>query len=213
MKIAGIQLLQDPKTIIDFKEHLIQFFLLVGVKSFPDEWDEYIIFLNNVLISNIKDITENLDLVSCVIEITFNLLKQLNSIKTPGSRMKFYKVKQNLLCTFKSFYEGLNSFYIQEVLHNSNELFILKYINLLKQTDKALFILVEISFSINDFSKDEILVEMLSLGIEKSTYLLNQITQIINSINSPKLIIKELKSKLFISFWLITKFEDSFSVL
>jgi hypothetical protein len=194
-KSQMIDLINQGKYDNLYKAHIKEIILLIADKHFPSNWPELADLIRNLCEANLDhNISEqnegnNIDILINLSDLFYSLLKQQNKKRVPQTRQKFLQYKNIFSGLFLPFYSRIISFFNENSANFKNLNFIQKYISLMMHNDKILLILIDCTFSISDFHKDETLFYMLSTILERAYIVLNQI------LNNPLEEIKDLLHK------------------
>ncbi len=175
---ALVDLINLGKLEKTYYEHLKEVFLLVGDKRFPSDWNELSIIFSEIYKTQVEALFSDTDLFNLMINLNdlfYSLLKQNNTKRTPHSRNRFLQCKSQLLELFVPFYKRVLSFFTQNFSNINNIEQLKRFLTLLKSNDKILLILIDSSFNINDFHKDEQILLMLNTILERAVNILNSV--------------------------------------
>lgn len=183
LKEAIASLMKNNFVVNDSKDHLMQIIILLGDKYFPDEWEEYLYLFQEYLNVNFndcvncseEDLLNLLSLLSNFLDSFYCMTNSLNAKKTNHSKNKYQKLKAILNKNFKIFFERTTAFYLDLINSNINEKILISFKNMIVNLDKCLSIIIEISFSINEFIQDNITYDLFVFLIDKTTCLNNLI--------------------------------------
>ena len=161
--------------------------LLLSDKFFPDDWNE----LNEFFIHFFEKKIENfisekyLDISIYLMSLFYSILKIFNKKK---SHHKFLKIRDNYLNSYIKYYKEIINFFNNNLNNFTDVNITSKYLQCLLINDKALCLLISISYNQSTFQRDQCLLLMIKLIIERTANLINQINNV--SLNEIKDILK-----------------------
>ena len=161
----------DNSTILEnIKQVIITLFDHFFPENCADFHNLYINFFN-ITIENFMSINYFLYGIYLT-SILYSIFKNYSKKKTSFTKSKFYPFKETYINTYIKFYENINTLF-QSNQNNFNEINIAKTcLNYMLIIDKILLKLIEISYNINTFHKDEKILQMIKIIIEKNYFLL-----------------------------------------
>ena len=194
-----------------YKSVLTDVIMLIADKKFPSQWPELISVFAEIFGTQIEGLFINEENFSFAINLTklfYVFLKQNNKKRTVITRTKFFQYKQVFLDMFFPFYERVQEFFNYNIDKFENIKTVINFLTLLKHNDQILLILIDSFFNVNEFHKDEKLMILVKIIIEKTFNLLNQIY------NNP---VEDIKSYFHVNLYKIlknlSKIQSSHSIL
>ena len=171
--------------IID--NHIKDIIILLSDKFFPDNWNELNEFFIHFFEKKIGNfISEKyLDISNYLMSLFYSILKIFNKKK---SYHKFLKFKDNYLNSYILYYKEIINFFNNNLNNFIDVNITSKYLQLLLINDKVLCLLIGISYNQSTFQKDQSLLLMIKLIIERTGNLINQIDKV--SLNEIKEILQ-----------------------
>ena len=171
--------------IID--NHIKDIIILLSDKFFPDNWNELNEFFIHFFEKKIGNfISEKyLDISNYLMSLFYSILKIFNKKK---SYHKFLKFKDNYLNSYILYYKEIINFFNNNLNNFIDVNVTSKYLQLLLINDKVLCLLIGISYNQSTFQKDQSLLLMIKLIIERTGNLINQIDKV--SLNEIKEILQ-----------------------
>lgn len=166
-----------------YKAHINEIVLLVGDKHFPANYEELILVFSKMFQLDPDQILQsnNFNLVSNLMDLFYSLIKQQNRKRVPATRAKFLQYKATFVDMFVPFYEKIH-LYFNNNSNNFTQLeFLVQYLEFMKTADKVLLILIDSTFSVSDFHKDEKITIMLKIIIDKANFVMGQLNGTSNS--------------------------------
>lgn len=173
-------------------------FLVFTDKFFPNQWDGLNVFFESFFKLSIENIlNSNLFELSLIIVLLFDsILKQFSKKKSSISRNKFLNYKSLYLESFLPYYLNVSKFFTDNMQQFIDINYTRLFLELMQLNDKILLNLIEISYNQAEFHKDQKLLEMITIIIDRTYFLLNQIDSIKE---------KSLKEGLWINVYKILK--------
>jgi len=207
-----IGIINNNQIDLSYSKHLKEIFLTISDKYFPGNWDDLNILFFKTFEIKFSEIIEtgkiDINYILKINDLCYSILKQHNKKRIPSTRSKFLQFKKNYIELSYTYYMNIHNFF-KENSHNFNDLnmFVL-FLNLLMSVDKLILIIVECSFSINDFHKDEQLLVILKLILQNIDFLLEELYK--NNVDQIKIVFRKNIYKII---KLLTKIQSSASIL
>lgn len=157
-------------------QHIKAIILTIADKDFPDNWED----LNFIIIKNFElnfelilneNIIKSLNYLLKINDIIYSVIKQHNKKKLPSTRSKFLKIKNSFINNSYNYYQNLHMVFNTKILGLNNIEIISLFFKLIQSADQLILIIVESSFSLNDFQRDEKLLLILKMTLEKLNFL------------------------------------------
>ncbi len=212
MKKQMINILSNNQIDLSYYNHIKEIFLIISDKYFPGNWDDLnILFFNTFEIKFSEMISTGKLEINYLLKINdlcFSILKQHNKKRLPSTRSKFLQFKKNYIEMCSTYYMNINNFFSINSNNFKDLNFYLLFLNLMMSVDKLILMIVECSFSINEFQKDEHLLTILRLLLEKIDSLINEIHK--NNVEEIKVVIKKNIYKII---KLLTRIQSCASIL
>lgn len=212
MKKQMISIISNNEIDSTYYNHIKEIFLTISDKYFPGNWDDLnILFFKTFEVKFAELVkTGNLDVnfLLKINDLCYSILKQHNKKRLPSTRSKFLQFKKNYIEMCYTYYMNIHNFFKENSINlNDINLFVL-FLNLLMSADKLILIIVECSFSINEFHKDEQLLNILKLILQKIDSLLDELYK--NNVDEIKFV---LKKNLYKIIKLLTRIQSGASIL
>ena len=99
------------------------------------------------------------------------MLKQHNKKKLPSTKSKFLKIKQTFINNAYLYYNNLHFTLNSKIVNVNNLEIISNFLKLTQIADQLILIILENSFSLHDFQRDEKLIVILKLTLDKLNFL------------------------------------------
>lgn len=167
--------------IYDNTNNIIDLISILSDKYFPDDWEYFFFLLDKVFKMEINEIFLSIKLTLITLKMLYNIIKQHLSKKTISSKSKYFKVKNILNNNILVFFNNINYYYLNNLFNNTqDESMIYLFLDLLQITDKVFIIMIEAGFNMAELYKDDSVVKMLVLSVNKTEVLLQNIIQFSN---------------------------------
>lgn len=206
-KIMLLSVLYENRHIlVKFSKYIKELVKLFADKYFPLEWEEFILFVEKILLVTNEEIfsynannVSNLEVLSIVASMLSSVLKQHYNKKTPLSKTKFNKVKDRFNNLINIIFKQINDYFINNSstvlnfqidlinnnkleLHNNSYQSYLNntkhFLNLLCNIDKSTIQISELGFNINEFHNNKTSSIILDMCLDKSEYILKILFEI-----------------------------------
>lgn len=181
LKKHFIDILNNSDLDMSYYNHIKEIILIICDKYFPGSWNDLNLLFFRSFEVKIEEIMNdkihlNLNYLLKLNDLCYSILKQHNKKKLPSTRSKFLQFKQSYLDLCYAYYEKIHIFYNHNLkdLNNAPDILIL-FLNLIQSLDKLILIIVECSFSINEFHKDEKLLYLIKIILDKTNYLITEL--------------------------------------
>lgn len=207
-----IDILSNNQIDLSYYNHIKEIFLIISDKYFPGNWDDLNILFFKTFEIKFSEIVEagkmDINYLLKINDLCYSILKQHNKKRLPSTRSKFLQFKKNYINMSYTYYMNIHNFF-KENSHNFNDINLLVlFLNLLMSVDKLILMTVECSFSLNDFHKDEQLLIILKLNLQKIDYLLEELYK-----NSEEEIRNIFRKNIYKIIKLLTRIQSSASIL
>ena len=212
MKKQLINIISNNQIDLSYYNHIKEIFLTISDKYFPGNWDDLNVLFFKTFEVKFSEVTEtgkmDINYLLKINDLCYSILKQHNKKRLPSTRSKFLQFKKNYIEMSYTYYLNIHNFF-KENSNNFNDLslFVL-FLNLLTSVDKLILIIVECSYSINDFHKDEQLLIILDLLLQKIDSLLEEVYK--NNVDEIRDI---LRKNIYKIIKLLTRIQSGGSIL
>jgi len=212
LKKEMIPIVNDNQIDFSYYNHIKEIFLTISNKYFPGSWDDLNIIFFKTFEKNISEFLRagNLDInyLLKINDLCYSILKQHNKKKLPSTRSKYLQFKKNYIDLSYTYYINIHNFFKENSSSMSNiELFVM-FLNLMMSVDKLILIIVECSFSINEFHKDEKLLIILKIILDKIDSLIEELFK--SNIDQIKIAIKQ---NIYKNLKILTRIQSSAAIL
>ena len=177
IKVNLIKVIAEIPSILQNINNIKELIKILADKYFPDNWEYLFFLLEKVFSLELSEVFNNLGLVIGVVKIFYSILKQHGSKKIPSSRAKYLKIKTSLNELIMVFYNNISAYYINNLQNIQEEKLLFDFLELIRISDKTLILMIEAGFHISDFCKDENMINMFTVAMNKTDYTLQQLIQ------------------------------------
>jgi len=212
LKKQMIDILSNDQIDLSYYNHIKEIFLTISDKYFPGNWDEINLLFFKIFQLKFGDIINqpNFDInyLLKINDICYSILKQHNKKKLPSTRSKFLQFKKTYIEITFIYYNNVHNFFKENSNCINNINTYNSILNMMMSLDKLILKVVECSFNINDFQRDEELLIILKMILDKINNLIDEISK-----NKNEEIRFILKKNLYKIIKLLTRIQSCASIL
>lgn len=198
LKDQLIQLQSSGKYDKSYSNLIKDLFLVFTDKFFPNQWDSLNVFFKSFFELSVDYILNNnlFELCINIVQLFYSILKQFSKKKSSISRNKFHNYKSLYLDSFLPFYSNVGTFFTDNMQKFIDINYTRSFLKLMQLNDKILLNLIEVSYDQSEFHKDQKILEMITIIIDRTYFILNQMDSIKE---------KSLKEDIMINLYKILK--------
>ena len=179
------------------KVNIKELILILAEKVFPLEWNELNKLIEGYFTNDINNVITNCSQYNFICDLFFSLLKQHNKKRLSSSRQKLFKLKSAYLDLYCPFYEKLIFLFNKSYQDIKDLSQLLNFMDLMIISDKILLLLIDCFYNLNEFFKEEKLLLLIKVIIDKLYFLAGEVVKTNN---------KEILSNFHMNIYKIIKY-------